>query len=757
MDEDRVKASRKRVLSEEDLALRSGKKLKGDVMVDLTMDESMQEKGEGGSVSQSFPGGIPDEIKVGLKINSPSVSSYKDKLLRLNGKGGQADCEEEDWIMKQKKDDEEADLMEGLSHDLLEDPLCPRYTFSLEEHKSDCEIWRKALIIKMLGKRIGTIFLMSRLVRLWCLVGPHELIDLDNGYLLLRFQDDSDYRHVLEEGPWIVNDHYVTVQRWRPFFDPYDKDFRKLAMWVRIPGLPIELYTARHLLRIGNIFGRTLKVDRNSLRKSDVGEGVITERGKFARICVEVDLRRSFLSKFKIGSKVYHAGYEGLHLICFKCGVYGHRKDQCSVDQGTTSNIGKEVTGKDVVDPGKPEKVMVKEEQEEAFGSWMVVQRQARGCKLKAKPVKQGAVDLEVQSSSPNSGILLEANLTKDIGEAVSISPSQEQDPGSQPYPVSCSDHSNKGMDLPPAKASNEGAPAGVGMQNKSKSPKRTLAKETKDKAKPQAKVALRKSGAENIPPNSGLDGSLKVPGKSKARSKTIQEVKEPSAPGSSTHARREQGVTIQSLLGNSVPKGVGKKSFPPLIKDLSHRFNIGIMALLEVKIGGSRGDSIIKQLGFSKSFRNDPVGVQYLDSMKSDLITFIYGSPRRMERKVLWEELISLSLSVDSPWLVMGDFNSILSGSEKVGGKEVCWNSMAEMRHCLIDCNINDMGFKGSDFTWKRGKLHERLDRACSNEEWNIAWPNRIISHLPYFDSDHRPLLLVNDGNFKTRVLQKF
>ncbi|RYR37171.1 hypothetical protein Ahy_A09g042101 [Arachis hypogaea] len=32
--------------------------------------------------------------------------------------------------------------------------------------------------------------------------------------------DEGDYRHALFEGHWLVADHYLLVQRWRPLFQP---------------------------------------------------------------------------------------------------------------------------------------------------------------------------------------------------------------------------------------------------------------------------------------------------------------------------------------------------------------------------------------------------------------------------------------------------------------------------------------------------------------------------------------------------------
>lgn len=55
----------------------------------------------------------------------------------------------------------------------------------------------------------------------------------------------------------------------------------------------------------------------------------LVSRGRFARMCIEVDIMRPLLSKFKLRRRSSRIEYEGIHLICFKCGVYVHRDDQC--------------------------------------------------------------------------------------------------------------------------------------------------------------------------------------------------------------------------------------------------------------------------------------------------------------------------------------------------------------------------------------------------------------------------------------------
>lgn len=46
-------------------------------------------------------------------------------------------------------------------------------------------------------------------------------------------------------------------------------------------------------------------------------------------------------------------------------------------------------------------------------------------------------------------------------------------------------------------------------------------------------------------------------------------------------------------------------------------------------------------------------------------------------------------------------------------------------------------------NFTWNRGTLFKRLDRAISNDEWLWIFPEATVLHLPKINSDHRPILI--------------
>lgn len=67
----------------------------------------------------------------------------------------------------------------------------------------------------------------------------------------------------------------------------------------------------------------------------------------------------------------------------------------------------------------------------------------------------------------------------------------------------------------------------------------------------------------------------------------------------------------------------------------------------------------------------------------------------------------------------------------------------MEKFRAALTDCNLSDLGYCGTPFTFsnKRKGLDEfkaRLDRFVATPEWKNAFPNTHVSHLSAISSDH-------------------
>lgn len=82
---------------------------------------------------------------------------------------------------------------------------------------------------------------------------------------MVKFNLEEDANHVLCGGPWIHAGQTPVVQRWRPDFDPQNETISRMALWVRINGLPVKYFKESIIAKIGNLVGTVVKVDQLTL------------------------------------------------------------------------------------------------------------------------------------------------------------------------------------------------------------------------------------------------------------------------------------------------------------------------------------------------------------------------------------------------------------------------------------------------------------------------------------------------------------
>ena len=111
-----------------------------------------------------------------------------------------------------------------------------------------------------------------------------------------------DCEKVLEGGPWLIHQHYITLRQWTPNFKPSEAITTHLKVWVDLLELPMEYYDKEVLLRVGAAIGKPVKIHPITERR---------ERVRFARLCVEIDLKSPFLSQIKIGQPQQQIQYKG--------------------------------------------------------------------------------------------------------------------------------------------------------------------------------------------------------------------------------------------------------------------------------------------------------------------------------------------------------------------------------------------------------------------------------------------------------------
>lgn len=92
--------------------------------------------------------------------------------------------------------------------------------------------------------------------------------------------------------------------------------------WVRLPDLPATHFDKKFLFNLGNAIGKAIKVDVPTAQRG---------RGKFARLCVELDLLKPLIPKFSIEGQVHSIEYECMNLLCLHYGRYGHVREEWDV------------------------------------------------------------------------------------------------------------------------------------------------------------------------------------------------------------------------------------------------------------------------------------------------------------------------------------------------------------------------------------------------------------------------------------------
>ncbi|CAN1792265.1 hypothetical protein LINPERHAP1_LOCUS19608 [Linum perenne] len=213
-----------------------------------------------------------------------------------------------------------------MQDDGLDNPRCPRISFSPDEIRSFYKPWSRALVVKVLERSFAYPVLKRRLESLWARAGHIQVTDMTNAFFLVRFSDEDDYQKAAFGGPW------------------------KMA---------VE--------RIGNHIGCTVRLDLATAQGA---------RARYARVCVEVDLSKPLLGKYLLDERVMLIEYESLDNICYSCGMYGHKEVDCRPEAPQDTIPTPTPTPTDIVT----------EEPAGDSGSWMTVTRRNRRGGAKSNP-----------------------------------------------------------------------------------------------------------------------------------------------------------------------------------------------------------------------------------------------------------------------------------------------------------------------------------------------------------------------------------
>ncbi|XP_059450845.1 uncharacterized protein LOC132181612 [Corylus avellana] len=200
------------------------------------------------------------------------------------------------------------------------------------------------------------------------------------------------------------------------------------------------------------------------------------------------------------------------------------------------------------------------------------------------------------------------------------------------------------------------------------------------------------------------------------------------------------------------------------------------LVFLMETKLRQNKMEGIRMKLGFGNMFVVDCVGWsgglvlfwedgsgveiqnfshQHINAIVSNQnhsmewkFTGFYGHPEASKRNEVWDLLKYLAQICPKPWMCIGDFNEVMTMSEKRGANVRPRGLMQAFQHTLEECEMADLGYCGPKFTWSNcqegvGLIKERLDRVLANHEWRSLFPDAVNHVSVTTNSDHAPLFL--------------
>ena len=165
------------------------------------------------------------------------------------------------------------------------------------------ERWCKAVIVKLVGRSVNFAYMQSKLNHIWKPVSRMDVVDLSHGFFLVRFFSKEDLNSVLRQGPWSLGDHFLSIRPWERFFKPSTANISLVAVWIRLYELPIELYETEILREIGESIGKVLRIDTHTAMEA---------RGKYARMCIQIDINKPLIDTILIGWFEQAVNYEGI-------------------------------------------------------------------------------------------------------------------------------------------------------------------------------------------------------------------------------------------------------------------------------------------------------------------------------------------------------------------------------------------------------------------------------------------------------------
>lgn len=189
-----------------------------------------------------------------------------------------------------------------------------------EDVESEIKYWETAVIMYAIGRELSMNAVKQFMSKFWNFVKLPDMFYHEEGYFILKFHSFIERDMVLTRGPFTIQNMPMILKEWSPDFNFKRDMLRTLPIWIKLPQLPLKMWGASSLGKIGSAIGNPLFTDECTANKLRVS---------YARILVEVDITQQLKETIAIedgdGKKIQQkVEYEWKPKYCETCQKIGH-------------------------------------------------------------------------------------------------------------------------------------------------------------------------------------------------------------------------------------------------------------------------------------------------------------------------------------------------------------------------------------------------------------------------------------------------
>lgn len=151
--------------------------------------------------------------------------------------------------------------------------------------------WEKAMVICVVGEKSNLEGVRGFIRKNWNHVSMPTIYPHEDGYFLLKFQNEIEARNIVCSGPYFMGRALMIVKSWTTKFDFYEEVLSVIPVWFRLPKLPLHYWGEESLSQIVSAIGVPLYGDDCTSKQLKVS---------YARVLVEVDITKPLVKHVRI-------------------------------------------------------------------------------------------------------------------------------------------------------------------------------------------------------------------------------------------------------------------------------------------------------------------------------------------------------------------------------------------------------------------------------------------------------------------------